>query len=380
MPENLLCIEPTNQSEPKSRLLVCWNQAPATTTRLCCVVRNGSHNGADRASSKPEADSSQIPSSVEAGPPFNKASADLIIRTADDVNFHVWKCVLEEVSPFFADMFALGGQQPKATSSCEVENGGDQRTPPPCIDVSESSVVLRRLLLTIYPPSNFTFTSLDELKPVIGAAHKYQMDPVIDILRQVLVRDFAKVEPLRVFSIATLYDLPLAQEAAARCFLGLSATDAAEAYVDELRDIDAKAYHQLLACRRQCVADVAKIFEALSWFPDGVWVFTNNMNCNCGYESFASTFQGPDGTGVQRTIKRWFFAHFQRVAAALLDKPCPEALDSNLTLCDQTFKDATNCSTCRGMVHDHMRSFMKSLRGQVEERVSKITTTTFCPS
>ncbi|KAM5531463.1 hypothetical protein V8D89_014853 [Ganoderma adspersum] len=330
------------------------------------LTHNGTHNGTNKASnsSKPEADPSQIASPVEAGPPFNgRASADLVIRTADNVNFHVWKCVLEEVSPFFADMFALGGQQYKATANCggeEDQVAADERSPLPYIDVSESSADLRRLLLTIYPPSNFVFNSLNELKPV-------------------LVRDFAKVEPLRVFCIATLYDLPPAQDAAARCFLSLSATAAAEAYVDELRDLDAKAYHRLLAYRRQCVADLAKMFEGLSWFPDGVWIFTNNVNCNCGYEQVTYTFKGPDGAGIQRSIKRWFLAHYKRVAAALLDKPCPEALEDP-ALCDQAFKDATNCVTCRGLVHDHMRSFMKSLGNQAEERVSKITTMAFCPS
>ncbi len=214
-------------------------------------------------STKPEGEPSQTTSPVEADPPFNRASADLILQTADNVNFHVWKCVLEEVSPLFADMFVLGGQHSKASANCDVENGQvttPDRSAPPCIDVSESSVVIRRLLLTIYPPSNFVFNSLDELKPVIAAAHKYQMDPVIAILRQVLVRDFAKAEPLRVFCIATLYDLPLAQEASARGFLALSAAAAAEAYVDELREIDAKTYHQLLVCRRQAVTDLAKMF------------------------------------------------------------------------------------------------------------------------
>lgn len=274
-------------------------------------------------------------------------------------------------------MFALGGQQYKATANCGGEQDqvtADERDLPPCIDVSESSANLRRLLLTIYPPSNFVFTSLNELKPVIGIAHKYQMDAIVDILRQVLIRDFAKVEPLRVFCIATLYDLPLAQEAATRGFLSLSATAAAEAYVDELRDIDAKAYHQLLVCRRRCVADLAKMYEGLSWFPDGVWIFTNNVNCNCGYEAVTYAFKGPDGTVIQRSIKRWFLAHYQRVAAALLDKPCPQALEDP-ALCDQVFKDATNCVTCRGLVHDHMRSFMKSLANQAEERVSKASRT-----
>ncbi|PIL24772.1 hypothetical protein GSI_12658 [Ganoderma sinense ZZ0214-1] len=139
-------------------------------------------------------------------------------------------------------MFVLGRQQSKVDISNATggQAVGADPNGPPCIDLPESSVVIRHLLLTFYPPPNFLFTSLDELKPVVAAAHKYQMDSVIDVLTQVLIRDFSKTESLRVFCISTRYRLPLAQEASARHFLTLSATAAVEACVDDLEDIDAK--------------------------------------------------------------------------------------------------------------------------------------------
>lgn len=325
-------------------------------------------------SMKPEPEISRIVSVVDAEQPFNNHSTDLILHTSDNVNFHVWKCILVEVSPVFADMFVLGGRQSRVNSSSDADNqvvGADPNAPP-CIELPESSAVLRHLLLTFYPPPNFTFTSLDDLKPVIAAAHKYQMDSVVNVLIQVLIRGFAPAEPLRVFCIATRYRLPLAQEASARSFLTLSVTAAAEACVDDLEDIDAKVYHRLLACHRKCVADLTETLKTLSWLQDDAWIFTNNVHCGCHYEQTPYMLRGPDGLGVQRNIKRWFLTHYQRVVAILREKPSHEALEDPV-LCDEAFKDAAPCSTCRGLVHDHMRTFMKSLRNHVDERVSQVS-------
>ena len=46
-----------------------------------------------------------------ADPPFDKETTDLILRTSDHVEFHVWKGILAEASPVFEDMFVL--QQPR---------------------------------------------------------------------------------------------------------------------------------------------------------------------------------------------------------------------------------------------------------------------------
>ncbi|KAI0255963.1 hypothetical protein BJV78DRAFT_1113987, partial [Lactifluus subvellereus] len=39
--------------------------------------------------------------------PFDDADADIILRSSDQVNFHVYKVILSVASPFFKDMFSL---------------------------------------------------------------------------------------------------------------------------------------------------------------------------------------------------------------------------------------------------------------------------------
>ena len=49
-----------------------------------------------------------VPSVVPKAPaPFDKPTADVTLRCADGVELHVFRWILEDVSPFFRDMFSL---------------------------------------------------------------------------------------------------------------------------------------------------------------------------------------------------------------------------------------------------------------------------------
>lgn len=52
-----------------------------------------------------------------ASPPFDDPEADIILRSSDNVDFHVYKFLLSLVSPVFKSMFAL--------PQISLEEGGD---------------------------------------------------------------------------------------------------------------------------------------------------------------------------------------------------------------------------------------------------------------
>lgn len=60
--------------------------------------------------------------------PFDQPSADLILRTADLVDFRVHTQILAQASPFFASMLAL--PQPTASATSASEDGSANDTPP----------------------------------------------------------------------------------------------------------------------------------------------------------------------------------------------------------------------------------------------------------
>lgn len=104
-----------------------------------------------------------------AKPPFNfpsSASADVLIRTADNVNFYLLKAVLTQASPFFNDMFSI--QQPELP----IASGAilDNEDP---IPVTENSQTFDYLMRLCYPVDYPVIKDLSLVESVLEAAIKY---------------------------------------------------------------------------------------------------------------------------------------------------------------------------------------------------------------
>ncbi|EJF64449.1 hypothetical protein BD309DRAFT_831871, partial [Dichomitus squalens] len=115
----------------------------------------------------------------KASPPFDKASADLVLRTSDYVDFHVWKCILALASPVFEDMFELAehGKRSEGKTAEGAECTSSTPSSASVIEVPETSSAWTLLLRWIYP-SRPCHDPLPPflLKTALAAAHKYQMD------------------------------------------------------------------------------------------------------------------------------------------------------------------------------------------------------------
>ncbi|KAI0794254.1 hypothetical protein C8Q74DRAFT_565831 [Fomes fomentarius] len=307
-------------------------------------------------------------------PPFNKEKADVILRSSDQVDFYVYKCILEEVSPVFADMFSLAkascppSPNLKAEPETDPFGGGSRYAPPPdtpLIELLEHSSVLDTLLRMFWPAADYTI-SLGTLKPILAAAHKYQMDSVLLIFKNRLT-SFVRTSPIRVYAISAQYDMPDVMRAAARGFLSLSNADASETYVDELRDISGRDYYRLLAYRRRCIAALKEMLVDLCWLPDSTWSFTRCTPCGRNGTTY------PIGKpAVSRKLTAWMTAHYRRVTALLLDRPCGEAIEEP-GVCEEALKEATACDQCRAVVHTQLRTFMSTLRRTMDKKIAEVS-------
>ncbi|CDO70331.1 hypothetical protein BN946_scf184843.g20 [Trametes cinnabarina] len=149
---------------------------------------------------------------IAAPAPFDKPSADIILRTSDRIDFRVHSQVLTLASPFFETMLSLPQpilQRSDENTKAEARAGADaQRSPGssliiaathalpgfksedpslPIIDVSEDSTTLELLLRILYPLPKPQMETVAALVPAVKAAQKYEMEWPLEILSERLV-------------------------------------------------------------------------------------------------------------------------------------------------------------------------------------------------
>jgi len=176
---------------------------------------------------------------------FSSASADLVLRTSDGVDLRVFSAILAEASPFFADLLSL--PQPQSTSPGP---SSPNAYTPAIVDISEMVEVMELLLRFVYPRPDPTIEKLDDLRPVLAAAFKYDFTAAIASLRRALVSpEFLEKEPTRVYAIACMYELEDEARLASSHTLKLELL--AGALPAELKYITAFEYHRLLQLHKE---------------------------------------------------------------------------------------------------------------------------------
>lgn len=116
------------------------------------------------------ASSSSTPQTTDASHPFDRPTADVVLRSCDLVDFRVHSRILTEASPFFSDMFELPqppGAEPNTTSGAHAL--------PPVVDMAEDAETLDLLLRLLYPIAKPPLEEPRLLALVLKAATKYDM-------------------------------------------------------------------------------------------------------------------------------------------------------------------------------------------------------------
>lgn len=189
----------------------------------------------------------------DASPPFDKATADVILRSVDRVDFRVRKAILAEASPIFEAMFGL--PQPEKTEMGDDKHVAEYRDNLPVVPMEEGSATLDNLLRLCYPVPPPSLRDLAELRRVLDAALKYDMDGVVQAIR-VQMRSLVNEAgmPLRIYAISIQYKFDEEVRLAALCSL---AQPIQNVYSPELEEITAGAYYRLLDYHEQCQGAVA---------------------------------------------------------------------------------------------------------------------------
>lgn len=134
--------------------------------------------------------SSQETKKIARAPSNENKLADIIVTSADNVDFYLVRAILIIASSFFEDMFSLA--QPVS-----MESGGGLES----IQISEDSETFDCLMRLCYPVKDPALSNLGLVERVLAGAIKYQMNEATDLVKLAL-RPFIMDKPLQVYAIA----------------------------------------------------------------------------------------------------------------------------------------------------------------------------------
>ncbi|KAA1476987.1 hypothetical protein DENSPDRAFT_564552 [Dentipellis sp. KUC8613] len=197
--------------------------------------------------SSPAADTQPRPADA----PFDKQEngADLILRTSDNVDFYAHRIFLTFASPVFKNMFAL------------LQFAADPTGKPTVIDVPEDSQTIDFILRSCYPITSTPLTRLADIRRVLEAVFKYEMDAV---LREVgfSLKEVVDQDPLGVFIIAWRCDREDVCRVAAIHMLQCQFPSLES---PELRNLSAHHYRELMQWHTRCCTAASSVPSAANW-------------------------------------------------------------------------------------------------------------------
>ncbi|KAI0919320.1 hypothetical protein AcV5_002272 [Taiwanofungus camphoratus] len=182
------------------------------------------------------------PSTTTASAPFDKPNADVILRSSDNVDFHLHRVVLGLASDFFEDMFSLPHPLSEKGHDVHPETGL------PLVHVTEDSRTLDRLMRLCYPVKDPILEDASTVGDVLKAATKYQLEDVIARSRG-LLSAFTSKDPLLVYAIACSLQLEPEAAAAARAYVRKDPEIPLDSYIPEMDNMSAGSYYRLLRFR-----------------------------------------------------------------------------------------------------------------------------------
>jgi hypothetical protein len=181
-------------------------------------------------------------------------SADVVLVSSDDVQFHVHKSILSMSSAFFRDMFSL----PQPTDSEFIDGL-------PAVRLSERAEVLHDLVTLLYPIPSVIPDDYDKALALLAVSHKYDMAAIQSSVRAEMksrdLRPLTSAAIFRAYGFASAKGLTQEMESAARLTLDFPMTF--ESMGDELATFGGWALRDLARYRKRCRDSLVSCLESL---------------------------------------------------------------------------------------------------------------------
>ncbi|KAL5513395.1 hypothetical protein ACEPAH_3794 [Sanghuangporus vaninii] len=324
-------------------------------------------------------------------------SADCVVLvSADGANFRVSRSVLAYASPVFQQLFStlkaaqtLEAHSPASSFSSRSSVVSEADTlclsnetladGTPAIRMPESGKTLDALLRYLYPfppsPSEL-FTEqpyrlfLDEIKPVLLAAHKYTIRPILDEICGRLLSDLAlppggeqDAFALRVYALACLVKRRSLAEAAAYEALRVRINDIS---FPELEEILAIHYFRLLNYHRRCTAAVLDLLaskEVEGLDGDSIGEKTQGIFSSC---------QQCQTKKLRTTGSKAFWKKFRTAAEDdVRESPRSQRIFTSGFI-SEVIQSTIKCENCREEMLTKWKVVSVSLKDEIERCVHRV--------
>lgn len=299
-------------------------------------------------------------------PSFSSQTADVILRSSDNVDFRVHKLILSETSSVFECMFSLPAPQP----SFEGLSGDDHRDGLPVVRVAEDSETLGGLLGICYPGKGPTLADdVSAIGQILAVADKYAMVGVYKQLESVLSRrDLVESDPLRTYALACRFGFRTLAVMSAKASLTHPFPGPP---LPEFVYMSGRDFYDLVSYRQRCfevIEGVTASERADDFRLSHVWATLCGMSRRMAgnYASFS---------GCQKCDKAWFKLQMESVRKALRAKPCGSAITSPQFLQEMTWLVQQQCPTCSlnsGTLTGQLLEFHWRLAALVDAEVAKV--------
>lgn len=303
-----------------------------------------------------------------ASPPFDHPQADVILRSADGVEFRVFKLFLSLASPFFETLFGLP-QAPDGATDQETKDGLA------VVAMSEDSKTLDSFFRFCYPSTLADDPSLENLTDdlsLLAAARKYSLDLIEKKVCQALANPkVLETEPIRYFAIARNARLAHETITAARYTLRQPLIPAR---FSEIELITASELLALITYHKNCSIAVQPLTKNLEWLTDHygnreacIWLFGPYFRKSCGCGQVTDNKFSP---WDMRPVT-WWATYMEEISELLMDRPSGETVR---TAADRTIQQvrSVGCSVCSSTVMENMTEFSNLLALKVDEAVSVV--------
>ena len=299
---------------------------------------------------------SDVKKTSTAQAPFDNPDSDIILRSSDGVNFHVFKLILSLASPVFKDMFTLPQPQPDASSVHTIP-------------MAESSATLNSLLLFCYPTPNPTFCSLDDAIAVLEAARKYDMAGTLSCASDLVVAQFVSTSSLELYALSCKLGWKHHAQTAATEALKIKNLGRPSIPFAGMRDITAFDHNRLLSYHYQCGVASQALVRSLHWLePSNTLKDMTMWNCP-SRPGFIPYHISNLGT---RCIARWFEEYLVLIGKELFERPCKSTLYDSEPY-DSAVGKAVAGSICPTTVIKDMAKFRDLFAAEVEKTITNVS-------